>query len=249
MDTRVALVTGASRGIGRAIAVGMAKAGFDIVLNDVERQHDDLRAVASQVEGAGRRAVTAYADVSRKDEVISMVAYGVEAMGRLDCLVNNAGILTSNRIEALTEEEFDRVFAVNMKGVFLVSQAVLPHMRARRYGRIVNIASIGGKLGTPGQAHYSATKAAVMGFTRVLAEEAGPDGITANCVCPGLVMTEMGKVNLKDQASIDRWTSKIAVRRVSEPEDIVGPVVFFGSDASAYVTGQTLNVDGGMVYS
>ena len=249
MEARVVLVTGASRGIGRAIAIGFAKAGFDVVLNDIDRQEDMLRSAAREIEALGRRAVTVFADVSRKDEVTAMVTTGIEVMGKIDCLVNNAGILTSNRIESLTEEEFDRVFSVNMKGVFLVTQALLPHMRARRYGRIVNIASIGGKLGTPGQAHYSATKAAVMGFTRVLAEEAGPDGITANCICPGLVMTEMGKVNLSDQASIDRWTTKIAVRRVSDPEDLVGPAIFFGADASAYVTGQTLNVDGGMVYS
>jgi 3-oxoacyl-[acyl-carrier protein] reductase len=138
---------------------------------------------------------------------------------------------------------------VNAKGTFLVTQAVLPHMRARRYGRIVNIASIGGKHGAPLQAHYSASKAAVMGFTRVLAQEVGQYGITANCVCPGIIVTEMGRTNLADQKNVERWTAITALRRLGQPEDVAGPVVFLASDASAFVTGQSLNVCGGIVLS
>ena len=141
------------------------------------------------------------------------------------------------------------MLAVNAKGTFLVTQALLPHMRARRYGRIVNIASIGGKHGAPLQAHYSASKAAVMGFTRVLAQEVGADGITANCVCPGIIVTEMGRTNLADQANVDKWTAVTALRRLGQPEDVAGPVVFLASDQSAFVTGQSLNVCGGIVLS
>lgn len=138
---------------------------------------------------------------------------------------------------------------VNAKGTFLVIQAVLPEMKRRGYGRICNIASIGGKHGAPEQAHYSASKAAVMGFTRVLAQEVGPFGITANCVCPGIILTDMGRVNLDDPAVRDVWKGKTAMARIGDPEDVVGPVAFFCSDDSAFVTGQSLNVDGGIVLS
>jgi 3-oxoacyl-[acyl-carrier protein] reductase len=135
---------------------------------------------------------------------------------------------------------------VNAKGTFLVTQALLPHMRARRYGRIVNIASIGGKHGAPEQAHYSASKAAVMGFTRVLAQEVGQDGITANCICPGIIVTDMGRTNLEDPATRDQWVRITAMRRLGQPEDVAGPVCFLASDAAAFVTGQSLNVCGGI---
>lgn len=246
---RVALVTGSSRGIGRAIALGLAEAGFDLVLNDVARQADALAEVKSAIEALGRRAVLVHADVSRKEEVTAMVAEAIAATGRIDAVVNNAGILISNSVEALEEAQWDAVLDVNAKGTFLVTQALLPHMRERRYGRIVNIASIGGKHGAPLQAHYSASKAAVMGFTRVLAQEVGADGITANCLCPGIIVTDMGRTNLADKANADRWVGITALRRLGQPEDVAGPAVFLASDASAFVTGQSLNVCGGIVLS
>jgi NAD(P)-dependent dehydrogenase (short-subunit alcohol dehydrogenase family) len=248
-NERVALVTGASRGIGRAAALGLADAGFDVVLNDVPRQEGELRAVKAEIEAKGRRAFVALADVSKKAEVRTMVEQAIEDAGHIDAVVNNAGILISNSVENLEEEQWDAVLDVNAKGTFLVTQALLPHMRARRYGRIVNIASIGGKHGAPLQAHYSASKAAVMGFTRVLAQEVGPDGITANCVCPGIIVTEMGRTNLTDRANADKWIGITALRRLGQPEDVAGPIAFLASDASAFVTGQTLNVCGGIVLS
>ena len=246
---RVALVTGASRGIGRAAALGLADAGFDVVLNDIPRQDAELQAVKGEIEGRGRRCFVAFADVSKKVEVTAMVEQAIKAAGQVDTVVNNAGILSSNSVEQLEEEQWDAVLDVNAKGTFLVIQALLPHMRARHYGRIVNIASIGGKHGAPLQAHYSASKAAVMGFTRVLAQEVGADGITANCVCPGIIVTEMGRTNLADQANVDKWTAMTALRRLGQPDDVAGAVVFFASDASAFVTGQSLNVCGGIVLS
>ncbi|MGI4794350.1 MAG: SDR family NAD(P)-dependent oxidoreductase [Janthinobacterium lividum] len=246
---RTALVTGASRGIGRAIALGLAREGFDVVVNDIGRQRTELEAVAREIAAMGQRATALCADVSDRAEVAAMVDEAVAWAGQIDAVVNNAGILIPGTVEALPEEHWDAVMDVNAKGTFLVIQALLPHMRARGYGRIVNIASIGGKHGAPEQAHYSASKAAIMGFTRVLAQEAGQFGITANCVCPGIIVTDMGRTNLEDPAVASRWIANTALRRLGQPEDVVGPACFLASDASAFVTGQSLNVCGGIVLS
>ena len=249
LQGRTALVTGASRGIGRAIALGLARDGADLVLNDIERRRDALDAVADEIGALGRTAAALSADVSDRAQVQAMVQAALAQAGPIDIVVNNAGILIPNTVEALLEAEWDAVMDVNAKGTFLVVQALLPHMRARGYGRIVNIASIGGKQGAPEQAHYSASKAAIMGFTRVLAQEVGPFGITANCVCPGIIVTDMGRTNLSDQANVDRWVGVTAMRRLGQPEDVVGPARFLASDAAAFVTGQSLNVCGGIVFS
>lgn len=246
---RTVLVTGASRGIGRAIAIGLATRGYDVAINDIERQKDALAGVASEIGTLGRRAVTVFADVSSKADVAAMAKTIAAEFGHLDAVVNNAGILISGDVDALKEEDWDSVMDVNAKGTFLVIQSLLPMMKAQKYGRIVNIASIGGKHGAPSQAHYSASKAAVMGFTRVLAQEVGVDGITANCVCPGIILTDMGRVNLDDPRIKKSWQDKTAMRRIGDPEDVVGAVAFFASDDAAFVTGQTLNVDGGIVLS
>ena len=246
---RIALVTGASRGIGRAIALGLADRGFDLALNDIARQADVLDEVVAEARGRGRRAVAVHANVSVKAEVEAMVARAIAELGTIHALVNNAGILIASTVETLAETHWDSVMDVNAKGTFLVTQAVLPAMIAQRYGRICNIASIGGKHGAPEQAHYSASKAAVMGFTRVLAQEVGTMGITANCICPGIILTDMGRVNLDDPEVRGAWQAKTAMARIGAPEDVAGPVAFFCSDDCAFVTGQTLNVDGGIVYS
>ena len=246
---RTALVTGASRGIGRAIALGLARDGFDVVVNDIERQRVELEAVAGEIDALGRRGTALFADVSDRAQVHAMVEAALAQAGPIDVVVNNAGILIASPVETLLEAQWDAVMDINAKGTFLVVQALLPHMRERGYGRIVNIASIGGKHGAPDQAHYSASKAAIMGFTRVLAQEVGPFGITANCVCPGIIVTEMGRTNLSDQVNVDKWVAGTALRRLGQPEDVVGPACFLASDASAFVTGQSLNVCGGIVLS
>ncbi|WP_404934198.1 SDR family NAD(P)-dependent oxidoreductase [Nitratireductor sp. L15S-10] len=246
---RTALVTGASRGIGAAIARGLAKRGYDVALNDIERQKSDLERVAEDISALGQRAELLYADVSNKAEVETMAQKALEAFGKIDVIVNNAGILIAGEVDGLPEKTWDAVMDVNAKGAFMVIQALLPSMKSRGYGRIVNIASIGGKHGAPEQAHYSASKAAVMGFSRVLAQEVGPLGITVNCVCPGIILTDMGRVNLDDPLVRDAWKSKTAMARIGDPEDVIGPVAFFASDDAGFVTGQTLNVDGGIVFS
>lgn len=246
---RIALVTGASRGIGRAIALGLAERGFDLALNDIDGQAAALKETADDARAMGRRVEELYADVSDKAQVQEMVAEAVARLGTVHAVVNNAGILRASDVEHCPEDYWDSVMDVNAKGTFLVIQALLPVMKAQGYGRICNISSIGGKHGAPEQAHYSASKAAVMGFTRVLAQEVGSLGITANCICPGIILTDMGRVNLDDPAISNAWKAKTAMARIGAPEDVAGPVAFFCSDDSAFVTGQTLNVDGGIVLS
>lgn len=245
---KVVLVTGGSRGIGKAIAVGMANFGYDVVITDIERERAALDAVRDEIAAAGRRAFAFSADVSSKTDVERLVADAIRDAGRIDVLVNNAGILSPSLLQDLSEESWDAHFEVNAKGVWLLCQAVLPHMRARKSGRIVNIASIAGRQGVPTQGHYAATKAAVITLTRVFAQEVGMDGITVNAVCPGIILTEMGKNNLGSEDAIRHWEGVTALKRLGQPEDVVGAVYFFASDLASFVTGQALNVDGGIYY-
>ena len=248
-EKRTVFVTGGSQGIGAAIAVGLARRGYDVALNGLADQAENLNKVAAEITGMGHRAEVFPADVSDKAAVDAMAGDVFAVFGEIDVIVNNAGILIAGAVDGLPETTWDAVMDVNAKGSFMVIQAFLPAMKARGYGRIVNIASIGGKHGAPEQAHYSASKAAVMGFSRVLAQEVGPLGITVNCVCPGIILTDMGRVNLEDPAIRAAWQAKTAMARIGNPEDVVGTVAIFASDDSAFVTGQTLNVDGGIVFS
>jgi NAD(P)-dependent dehydrogenase (short-subunit alcohol dehydrogenase family) len=245
---RTVLVTGAAKGIGHAIALGLAARGYDVAVNDLAPELPALEALGAQVRALGRRSLVLQGDVSRKSDAHAMVDGVVAGWGALDVLVNNAGVLSVGLVEDLTEEAWDRVFDINAKGTFLVTQAAIPHMKGRRSGRIINIASIGGKLGAPGQAHYCATKASLIELTRVLAMELGEFGITVNAVCPGIILTDMGRNNLGSQESIDRWTQATTLKRLGEPEDVVGSVAFFAGDDSAYITGQSLNVCGGIIF-
>jgi len=245
---KVVLVTGASRGIGKAIAVGMAGFGYDVVLTDIAREREALDAVKAEIAATGRRAFAFTADVSREAEIQRLVADALKEAGRIDVLVNNAGILAPSLLQDLGEASWDAHFDVNTKGVWIMCKAALPHMRARKSGRIVNIASIAGRQGVPTQGHYAATKAAVITLTRVFAQEVGMDGITVNAVCPGIILTEMGKNNLGSTEAIRHWEGVTALKRLGQPEDVVGTVYFFASDLADFVTGQALNVDGGIYY-
>ena len=247
--TRHAIVTGASRGIGRAIALGLAERGYDLALTDIGPQQATLAAVAGEIAERGRRCVTIMADVSNPEDCRRSADEAVRGLGHVDALVNNAGILKLASIEELTPEIWDTTFAVNARGVFQMTQALIPHMRERRYGRIVNIASLAARTGGPGQSHYAASKSAVVGFTRVSSMELGQHGVTVNAVCPGIIQTEMGMNNLRDPERVAYFEKVTDLHRLGNPEDVVGPVAFFASDDSAFVTGQALNVDGGIFYS
>ena len=245
---KTALVTGASRGIGRALAKGLAEAGFDVAVTDLPSQAAELAVTKAEIEAAGRKAYVYTMDVSKKREIEAMAQALLAAAGRIDVLVNNAGILKPSLLQDLDEASWDAHFDINAKGVLMMCQAVLPQMRARRSGRVINIASIAGRQGVPTQGHYAATKSVVITLTRVLAQEVGMDGITVNAICPGIILTEMGKNNLGSEAAIRHWEDVAALKRLGAPEDVVGPVLFFASDLSAFVTGQSLNVDGGIYY-
>ncbi|ANN60610.1 3-oxoacyl-ACP reductase [Mesorhizobium loti NZP2037] len=245
---KTALVTGASRGIGRALAKGLAEAGFDVAVTDLPSQAAELAVTKAEIEAAGRKAYVYTMDVSKKREIEAMAQALLAAAGRIDVLVNNAGILKPSLLQELDETSWDAHFDINAKGVLMMCQAVLPHMRARRSGRVINIASIAGRQGVPTQGHYAATKSVVITLTRVLAQEVGMDGVTVNAICPGIILTEMGKNNLGSEAAIRHWEDVAALKRLGAPEDVVGPVLFFASDLSAFVTGQSLNVDGGIYY-
>jgi 3-oxoacyl-[acyl-carrier protein] reductase len=245
---RTALVTGASRGIGRALAKGLAEAGFDVAITDLPSQAAELDRTKGEIEAAGRKAYVYTMDVSKKAEIERAVTALLEAAGGIDVLVNNAGILKPSLLQDLDEASWDAHFDINAKGVLMMCQAVLPHMRAKRSGRVINIASIAGRQGVPTQGHYAATKSVVITLTRVLAQEVGMDGVTVNAICPGIILTEMGKNNLGSEAAIRHWEEVAALKRLGAPEDIIGPVLFFASDLSAFVTGQSLNVDGGIYY-
>ncbi|UCI10629.1 SDR family NAD(P)-dependent oxidoreductase [Mesorhizobium sp. B1-1-8] len=245
---KTALVTGASRGIGRALAKGLADAGFDVAITDLPSQAGDLAVTKSEIEAAGRKAFVYTMDVSKKKDIEATAQALLKSAGGIDVLVNNAGILKPSLLQDLDEANWNAHFDVNAKGVLMMCQAVLPHMRAKKSGRVINIASIAGRQGVPTQGHYAATKAVVITLTRVLAQEVGMDGVTVNAICPGIILTEMGKNNLGSEAAVRHWEDVAALKRLGTPEDVVGPVLFFASDLSAFVTGQALNVDGGIYY-
>jgi len=247
--TRHAIVTGASRGIGRAIALGLAQRGYDLALTDIATQESVLQETVADVQKLGRKCIQIHADVSKLEDCQRTVKEAVAGLGHVDALVNNAGILRLATIDETTPEHWDQTFAVNVRGVFQMTQAMVVHMKERKYGRIVNIASLAARTGGPGQSHYAASKSAVVGFTRVSSMEFGGFGITVNAVCPGIILTEMGRNNLRDPERVAYFEKVTDLHRLGQPEDVVGPVAFFASDDSAFVTGQALNVDGGIFYS
>lgn len=240
---RVALVTGASRGIGRAIAVKLAEAGADVAVNYAGSEEAAAETVRA-IEALGRRAVAIRANVGKLAEFESMVANVLETFGKLDILVNNAGITRDNLIMRMKEEEFDAVIETNLKGVFNGVKAVTRPMMKQRFGRIINISSVVGVLGNAGQANYVAAKAGVIGLTKSAARELASRGITVNAVAPGFIATDMTDklpAEMREQLVQD-----IPLGRIGEPGEVASAVLYLASDASSYMTGQTLHIDGGM---
>jgi NAD(P)-dependent dehydrogenase (short-subunit alcohol dehydrogenase family) len=271
---KTVLITGCARarGMGRAIAVAFARAGADIIATDVEssgtRNENEegleeirlgwkgLESLASEIEGFGCRIATAVGDVSRASDADRMVAEALGRFGRLDVLVNNAAAphgADRRLLWEVPEEAWDSVLAVNLKGVYLMSRAAIPHMLARGSGRIINMASISGKRGTPRRGAYTASKFGVIGLTQVMAQELASRGITVNAICPGSVDTSRREsTSRRERALAERdphapVLSTPPTGRVARPDDIARLAVFFASEQSDHITGQAWNVDGGMV--
>lgn len=243
---RVAIVTGASRGIGNAVVRAFAREGARVVLNYIEHEDEALRTV-DQINTAGGTAFAFKADVTRSDQINAMVAATVERLGTVDVLVNNAGIYPRSAWIDITEDEWDRVLAVNLKSCFLCSKAVYPAMKAQGYGRIINVSSVTFWNGQANLAHYVASKGGIIGFTRAIAREVGGDGITVNAITPGAVQTETELEMFPDQQ--DEFAARFAelqsIPRRQIPADVTGAFVFLASEEAAFITGQTLNADGG----
>jgi len=247
-DDRVAVVTGASRGIGRAIVLALAKEGCNVVVG-YEKNREMAQEVVQAAKGSGVRAIAIAGDVSIRNDVEAMFKTTMQEFGKVDILVNNAGIDYATRLLETTDEVWDRTLGVNLKSVFLCTQVAARYMIQRRYGKIVNIASNSGfGIAVWGEAAYAASKAGVIQLTKTAAFELGGYGINVNCVAPGSVNTEMLKGNMTDQEYaqfLDARKKITSLGFIAEPEEIASVVLFFASDESRFVTGKTLLVDGG----
>ncbi len=243
LEGKVALVTGASRGIGRAIAVELARAGAEVAVNFAASE-DAAREVASEIEALGRKAYLVKFDVAEPEGVAQGVKEVEETFGRIDILVNNAGITRDGLLVRMKEEDWERVLSVNLKGAFLVTKAVIPGMMKRRWGRIINVSSVVAFSGNPGQSNYAASKAGLVGFSRSLALEVARRGITVNVVAPGFIETDMTAA-LPEKAR-EALLSQVPMGRAGTPEEVAHAVVFLASDKASYITGTVLHVNGGL---
>jgi 3-oxoacyl-[acyl-carrier protein] reductase len=244
LQGKIAIVTGASRGIGAAIARELASQGATVVVNH-RNSSDQAEAVAREITTAGGQAQVVQADVGLLTEAQRLVKKTVDSYGRLDILVNNAGTTRDMLLMMMSEDDWDTVIRTNLKSAFNCSKAVLRPMFKQRYGRIINITSVSGLAGQAGQTNYSASKAALIGFTKALAKEAGSRGITVNAVAPGFVLTALTEVLTDDQKKA--ITTLTPLGRFGQAEEIAAAVAFLASDRAAFITGQVLSVDGGLV--
>ena len=243
-EKQVVFVTGGSRGIGKAIALKYAENGCNIVINYVSEK-TDVNELKNQFEKYGIESLIVKADVSKAEEVENVVKQAIEKFGRIDVLVNNAGITRDTLLMRMKEEDFDKVIEINLKGTFLVTKAVTPYMMKKRNGRIINLSSVVGVTGNAGQSNYSASKAGIIGFTKSVAKELASRNIRANAVAPGFINTDMTSVLSDDVKS--NINAQIPMKRMGTAREIANVVYFLGSEESSYITGQVINIDGGMV--
>lgn len=239
---KVALVTGAAQGIGRAVALILAQNGADVVISDINLEKAEE--TAREIEAIGSKAMAVKVNVANPGDVEGMVDAVLARFGRIDILVNNAGIARDKLILRMTEEDWDAVLDINLKGTFNCTKAVVKQMSRQRSGKIVNIASVSGEMGNPGQANYSASKAGVIGFTKTIAREFAQRGINVNAIAPGYIQTPMTET-LPEKAK-EELKRMIPVERLGQPEDVAEAVLFLVSESSSYITGHVLNVNGGI---
>jgi NAD(P)-dependent dehydrogenase (short-subunit alcohol dehydrogenase family) len=238
-------VTGAGRGIGRAIAIKLARHGAHVAVNDISAESSQT--VADEVKTLERQSLAICADVSHESDVQEMVRQTAERFGRIDILVNNAGVVTTGPMTEITTEIWDRTLAINLKGVFLCSKAVFPVMTAQRKGTIINIASVAGKRGggLHGNSCYAAAKGGVIAFTKSIAREGGPNNIRVNAITPALIETEM--INNMPQEQFESIRNTLPLRRAGKAEEVAAAVCFLASDEASFMTGEIMDVDGGMM--
>jgi len=253
LEGKVAIVTGGGRGIGAAIVEGFAKEGANATIADINL--DAAQELAKKIGRGGVKVLAVRTDVTKKSEVDNLVSTTLEEFGKIDILVNNAGVAQDIMFVNIEEQDWDLVNDVNAKGVYLVTRAVVPHMIAAKYGKIINISSRSGKEGQIGLSHYAASKFAVIGLTQALAKELGEYNINVNAVCPGILRTAIWEVlldarskrqGLSREQLFDEWIEQIPLKRPQNPEDIANVVLFLSSEVSRNMTGEAINVNGGL---
>jgi len=244
LEQRIAIVTGAGQGIGRAIARGFALEGAGVVIADVNEE--SARTVKDEIEAGGGRALAMRTDVSNEISVQTMAKKSVEEFGKIDILVNNAGIFPTSSVEEMSEEDWDRVIGTNLVGAFLCAKAVVPKFLEQGSGRIISLTSGRAFQGAKHGAHYAASKAGIIGFSKSLALELAPHGITVNVICPGITDTAQPRGHQTEEEMYAQG-KRIPLGRIGQPEDLVGPATFLASGAAAFVTGQTILVNGGSI--
>ncbi len=243
---RKAIVTGAGRGIGRAVALAFAREGADVLVN-YYKNDAAAQEVVESIQKLGRNAIAVKTDVSKYQDVRDMIERAVEELGGVDILVNNAGISQPSMLLKMSEESWDRVINIHLKGTFNCTQAAAKHMKEKGWGRIINVISTAGIFGTVGQINYASAKAGIIGFTKSASRELARYGINVNAICPGFTSTEMTKRVRTDEKLKKIYLSRIQLGRIAKPEEIAPAFVFLASDEAGYITGQILGVDGGYI--